>query len=468
MIKNLFPPSEEDALRLAGYKKFDILFRGRHQDYFKRLQDELKDKTVAVYITCNFAGLVSKVCADLLFGEGISFKAEDETTQKWLDEFVKKNDLLTILYESALGNSARGDALLRVRWDYRNAGAKAQETILEAANPALFFPEAETDNRRNYKVIDLAYRVPLEEKQDYLRIERHVPGRIENLLYRMDTTADKMQYPVHPVNLIQKFYPDIEPEIDTGLDVIPIFHIPNFRYAEEPWGISDYLDIESLIDELNNRISRISAVLDKHERPKIILPDGVLDAQGQVKAKDLEVIEVADKERSIEPKYLVWDAQLEASFREIDTLLEMLFLFSEISPSIFGKDKAGQVESGKALKLRMLRTLAKINRKKLYFDYAIKQALECAMQMENNQAGLGLKVQKPQIIWQDGLPENIDEVIDQEVKKVTAGIGSKLSAIKIINHLVDDSQAQEELARIEQDQVKAKDVYNFGNITEGH
>jgi Mn-containing catalase len=73
-----------------------------------------------------------------------------------------------------------------------------------------------------------------------------------------------------------------------------------------------------------------------------------------------------------EPKYLTWDGKLEAAEKQLDRLIEMLFYVSETSPACFGLDKNATTESGAALKKRLLRTLAKVNRKKLYSDPAIK------------------------------------------------------------------------------------------------
>ena len=57
-----------------------------------------------------------------------------------------------------------------------------------------------------------------------------------------------------------------------------------------------------------------------------------------------------------------------------------LFLFSETSPSAYGLDKGGVAESGRALKFRLLRTIAKKHRKQLYYDDGLKELLTTAQE----------------------------------------------------------------------------------------
>jgi hypothetical protein len=65
------PDDEQTKTRLENYYRARLLFKGNHQDVFERIQRWLEreqDKAIT-YVVCNFAGLLSKVSADMLFGE---------------------------------------------------------------------------------------------------------------------------------------------------------------------------------------------------------------------------------------------------------------------------------------------------------------------------------------------------------------------------------------------------------------
>jgi len=55
------------------------------------------------------------------------------------------------------------------------------------------------------------------------------------------------------------------------------------------------------------------------------------------------------------PEYIVWNANLDSAMKEIDKMVEFLFMFSETSPDALGLGKGGQAESGRALKMKLLR-----------------------------------------------------------------------------------------------------------------
>ena len=93
-----------------------------------------------------------------------------------------------------------------------------------------------------------------------------------------------------------------------------------------------------------------------------------------------------------------------------------------------------------------MRTIAKVNRKKLYYDKNIKEALYVAQLLSKSWgAKAGGKVFKgkpevPGLVWQDGLPNDEVELIDNEVKKVDAGLTSQKASIMKI-HNVDEENA---------------------------
>jgi hypothetical protein len=449
-----WPPAEHEE-RLAGYKKFRQLFMGEHQHVFPRIDTWLNremDKTL-IYVVCNYAGLVSKICADLLFGEPARFTAGEEGSaeQEALDGIVNNNHLHIKNYEMALSASWRGDTVLKARFGKRRGWDSEAEPIVESVPADYFFPHLNGDNVQEMTGATLAW-VKEDNNKKYLRKEIHEPGLIRNELWLLDGDTVKEQVKLSTL----PGYEDMEDEQETGYEGLLVEHVPNWRLDDMFWGISDYYDLESMFDALNNRVSKIDAILDKHSDPKLILPPGSMEYDERtgryyIEKDAIQVMEIDSTAETRDlPRYLVWDAQLEAAFRQIDKLLDLLMMMSEVSPAAFGLDKQGVADSGRALKFRLIRTLAKVNRKQLYFDQALKNILYAAQVLDVTQGRGGYEPTEPHIEWADGLPDDPAEQADIEATRMTSGTTSLESAVVRLDGLEGEA-LQEELERIRGD-----------------
>ena len=115
-----YPPAAHEP-RIKDYGRFEGLFLAQHQTIFKV-------KTggpfqMSRYIVANFAGILSTLSADMLFGEPPDYLVTDEANTGAADaveRLVGQNGLRVLSYEAALASSFRGDAVLKVRWGIRN------------------------------------------------------------------------------------------------------------------------------------------------------------------------------------------------------------------------------------------------------------------------------------------------------------------------------------------------------------
>jgi hypothetical protein len=459
-----YPPKGHQE-RIAAYQRYERLFLGQHKLVFAVVPQPYQMKR---YIVANFAGLISRLSADLLFGEqpdflSASLKAglatqEGEKAQEALAQVVSRNNLHAVNYESALSNSFRGDAVYKVRWGKRTPQAEQPEAIIEEVPASIYFPELDDDDVRKVIRVTLAWvkRDPKDTKRAYLRAEVHEPGVIRHQLFDLGsvstlsvagsqvgtvTIGGKALQQI-PLNTLEA-YQELPEEEQTGLDHIPIFHVPNFRYGSRFWGISDYEGLESLFESLNNRVSQIDEVLDKHVAPKIVVPPGFVDEDGKIRFDRMETIELGPGDQP--PSYITWDAHLTAAFTQFEKLLDLLFMLSETAPSAFGLDKFGVAESGRALRLRLLRTLAKINRKRLYYDTALKAALHTAQILDVTHGSGEYEPAEPTIQWADGLPEDMVEMVEIESQRLAAGNTSVESSVR---RLDGPDAVEAEIARI--------------------
>lgn len=432
-----FPPKDSKA-RIDQYNFNQKLLLGEHFDAFSiKINTEKFNKEYGKlrYIVANFAGLVSKIVSDMLFSEPPKITVENGD-QEFLDALIEDNKLNTQNYESAISNSALGDALYKIRVGKRRSTDEDMSLIIEDTTPKIYFPILDQDNsRQEPEIEELMWKIKI-NGQDYLRKETHRPGEIENELFLMKDEEISEKVPLT--------FLDNPPEelVKTGTDFNWVFHVPNWRIGSKYFGYSDYKDITTLIYGLNNRISKIDNILDKHSDPILALPEGILDEEGKIKRGSLTMFEKPEG-TDAKPEYVVWNASLESAFKEIEKLVELLFMVSEISPDALGMGQGVQ-DSGRALKLKLLRTIAKVRRKRTYYDIVLKDLLYSAQVIAKEH---GIKVQgkelsgepvRPDIEWQDGLPVDEREQVEIEEMRISTGLSTTADAIQRIDGVEEE------------------------------
>ncbi len=438
-------PNKDDKLRLESYKHYDQLYFGDHYSAFA-IKTRQKNKygfadqyAKLRYVVANFPGLISRVIADMLFGEPLVVDVKDANTQAWVDGLIDDTHLLAQLYESSLANSRRGDSIFKIRGT--DLGTSNAKIHVEEVTPAYYFPSISSASARGQVDQELlAWTWTSEDgKTTYLQEEIHEPGKITTKLFEYDPNSEKVvqQYTDQEMKKLIAVDPIFETNIKHNL----IFHVPNVRDGSQYFGTSDYKDLETLFYALNNRITKVDNILDKHSDPILAVPPGVLDENGSVNKSSLGMFEVRNDNPGFnKPEYIVWNANLESAFQEVEKMVDFLFMFSEVSPATMGMDKTGQAESGRALKFKLLRTIAKRNRKKIYYDIMIKEMLETAQEFGQAwnikiDGKTVTTVQKPDIKWGDGVIPDYTEEIDNEIKRLDAGLSSKADAISRIDNL---------------------------------
>ncbi len=228
----------------------------------------------------------------------------------------------------------------------------------------------------------------------------------------------------------------------------------NILTTDRVTGLDDYSDLDSIIQEIEVRVAQISRILDKHADPNMYGPDTALEqdpATGQWEYRGGgKYFPVGQGEQP--PGYVTWDGQLEAAFKQIDLLMEQLYILSETSAAAFGQLKAGLAESGTALRRLMMAPLAKVNRIRMRFDPALKEVLWLASLLEKAQGMSGAVVLEDiHVDWKDGLPDDEQEVTQNEVQRYTAGLTSLESALRRLYGLEGEA-LQEEIDRIKAEQ----------------
>ena len=229
------------------------------------------------------------------------------------------------------------------------------------------------------------------------------------------------------------------------------------------YGIDDYSDLDSIISELEVRISQISKILDKHAEPSVQGPSSALVRNPHTGEWQLKMGNYFPRDTVEDPpvEYITWDAQLEANFKIIEKLINILSVVSEMGSAIFDNEaKAGQIASGTALRRMMISPLAKTNRVRMRFDAGIKKAIKLCSQLGGDGI-IDLSKEKINIFWNDGLPGDPKE--EAEVMAIRTGNKSTISQYSAIQRLdgLSDEDTAKEIEAIKQDEVNNNPLSNM-------
>jgi hypothetical protein len=444
-------PPDADTVRLQNYQLTQQLFESNHAAAFKersaKVPPHLKSKN---YIGLDYPKLISVTFADLLYGAAPIFSLPSQ--QSRIDNLVLTNNLPILLYESELSASFRGDAVYKLCLERRNAGGPL-EVLIEEVPAYSYFVEIDPDNGRRVLSQALAWERTVgdgEYTKRYLRVERHLPGKIQNELYEIKGLT-KVSARV-PLSVL---YGDQAPPDEelTRVNVPLLFHVPNERHGSVYWGESDYTkSLIDLFDEANNRVTTISDILDKHSDPKLVTSPGTVDRFGRIRSSELQVIEATPEDTVAgTPRYLTWDAQLQSAFGELESIEKKIFKFAHISKALFPDDNVGHIDSGRAMAMLFADMLTRVRRKQSYREPVIKALLYTAMQLEAAWLGQPKPDGYCEVIWRNGLPKDDLELTNVAVAAVGAKIMSRYSAIRYTRQ-VGDEEARAELERIDLEQ----------------
>ena len=410
-----------------------MIYEGEHFDAFSIKTDGEFAKAYKKlrYIVANFGGLMSKVMADMLFGEPLTIDYKNKTNQDYVASLMHENSLINQLYESAILNSRRGDDLFKIRIGKRNPLDRfgKPEVILEQVSAMNYFPQFDRMAARNVATQDIIATTFADGNDTILHKETHQPGEIYHEFYKYNPQTQTI---ITQISASQYGFNDVE---QTKVKRSLVFHIPNYRDGNY-FGPSDYKDLVTLFFALNNRLTKTDNILDKHSDPILAVPPGVIDEEGKVRKEHLGMFEVDNENPGFnKPEYIVWNANLESAFTQIDKLVDLLFMMSEIAPATMGADKNGQAESGRALKFKLLSTIRKRNRKIAYYDQAIKEMLSTAQQVALAHSVPTIEGKRPAddevptLKWSDGIINDQVEMVEIADKRISAGISSRADEI---------------------------------------
>lgn len=484
-----WPPTAADAERLSRYDNYMRLFLGWHEEVFEpyRRPDD------GPYLTTNILGSISRLSVHRLFGELAKARVKGrfefgdsaseltpptpapdaggrreralDRQQQLLDFLCQSNSWQQLCYQGALGGSYRGDTVFKARYD-----AQKDSVAVEEVPPSLFFPYLADDQQEEVVAASLAWVIDPSSRSSgetgddgtlrvrWLREEYHTPGHIENRLWKLVAVPGESRYLRRPVDLSAlEATADLPEVVETGVDAIPIVHIPNRKVAETGiWGQSDYGDLLSLQEALNRRKTQTGNILDKHADPLLAIDESFLDESGRLPMDRVRAVPLVQDEPP--PQYVTWDGKLADSRAEADDLVHKILLVAGISPESFGFGSGGGPESGRAIRLRQMLTTSTVAGKRLLWGPGLQKLLSIATKMfavhvrNKRRHGLGrvrpLDPDEIGIEFGEGVPRDTAAVIEDEVALQKAGLASKRASLRRLFPGWSEADVEAEVERL--------------------
>lgn len=433
-----FPPLVE-VPRLERYKQNAKLFDGDHfaDPAFRTRSDNGPgvDGAVNMYLMCvqrisqvvgnfddiisfptllNYQRLMSLKMADLVCGEYPTITGVTPKENAAIRDVRDMSDFDAKLFSTVLDVSRFGDAVWRIYKDYDG------RMNFTCWTPMQWFPIVRQDGTNSVSHHCLAW---IENKSTdpmnpdlYLNVQIHGTdksswGYYEQRVFHINSTGSIMDQVSSS-------------KVPTGLQCCAVRHIRAFSTTTSVYGYDDYMPIDSILAEIMVRVGQISAILDKHADPNITGPVSMLSVDeetGEYRLKTGKFYAVSPGEE--QPSYMTWDGQLSSAFKQLEFLINQLYILSEMGAALLGSSDGGsQAISGTAMRFKMVNPLAKARRIANSLTLPVRQlysALSQSAEVEEadfeegtEELVLPIPYRRISVFWADGLPDDPRENIE--------------------------------------------------------
>ncbi len=414
-------PPECDKKRLKLYQQNNYLFDGDHAKVYTGLLKLFHSSAAEwqkIVLVLNWHRRLSTLWPDLLIGERPNIQV-DESDQANFNQLLTDSSFWPEVYKTLIDMSRFGVGIVKGYID--NQGYPK----VQAIPPSCWFPIQDESGQviEHMLAWTLTMAEPGQKPVIYLHIEIHRVGEVETRVYQIKD--GKIATDAYDAEIFE-----------TGVDDFLVVPFLNLTTTTNQWGCDDYTPLDPIIKRLETRLTRIGRVLDAHSEPSLAVPEDAITRNPQTGEPSfdtsLKVFPIGEGQKP--PEYVVWEGQMEASFREVDFLMGQLYAISETCPQAFGQNVSGTAESGTSLRLRLMAPLKRVERLRINLDPAVKQLSWVISQL----AGIVIDPKAIAITWLDGLPQDDFQQSQIEGMNVQNGITSKKAAAKRLYGLTDE------------------------------
>lgn len=419
----MFPPEREQS-RITRYMQNARLFDGDHfADPRFRTHDAITCDGVSLYQRCadrisqiignfddivsfptllNYQRLMSLKMADLVCGEYPTISGATKDENETIRELRDRTDFDAKMYSSVLDISRYGDAIWRL---YKDQDGNLNFTCWD---PAQWYPIVAQDGTNSIVYHCLCWRenrsTDLSQPDWYLHVQIHACtpagyGQYEQREYKM---ADNGQIILDLLS---------SATVQTGLDRCAVQHLRAFATTNSVYGYDDYMPLDSILAEIMARVGQISGILDKHADPNITGPVSMLTLDpksGEYHLNTGKFYAVSPGEE--QPRYMTWDGQLTSAFKQLEFLINQLYILSEMGAALLGgQDGSGQAISGTAMRFKMVNPLAKARRISNALTRPVRQLFSSLSSFNGDTQ---IPYSNISVFWSDGLPDDPRENVE--------------------------------------------------------
>lgn len=444
--KSYLTPLEQT--RLSAYDKNRLLFKTQF-DKMKWSnpgdpQREIDEKWINTVIRA--PKFISTIAADFLFNEVPVIKTNSDAGDKVLASQVYTRTFQARLFPGALVQSYVGGVVIVLTVPV------PKKPVLTLIDPKHYFPEIDPTTGQA-SAVELRYIVPViyqDKPREVVYIERYtykerggvlaaffgekVTVVLETKIFLLTQNTETVDQELNLKTFDR--YKGVQPKKELkDMSRIPVYYVPNVQEDLGHFGTSDYKGLEPLFHALNRRAKTNEHALEVHGSPKLAVPEqhGLFDEHGRKIKKSFDYYVVPSAIAGVggspfTPKYIQQILSTEDNLATMKYYFETILTLSDSAPVLFSTLGEGQnVPSGKALKIQLLRTLTMARRKSVLWGVGLWNAIEDALKIINSGHSL------ESIQFQDGLPQDIFDIIQQEIDKLEAGIQTQVEAIETVD-----------------------------------
>lgn len=439
---NSWPPPElkERWDRMKAHR------RRYKNDHAEMLQNTpLFNQTQArseVFTPVPLARDMSRLSAQLLFSEEPRFTGEKKEKER--TELIRRNMLALHLLEAGEKVSHEGYGCLRV---FRDDASLKDMPIIEYVSGDQFIPDLRHGRFLVGGTVIIERAIGGVSNDVYRLLETHEAGKVHRALFFGTSLTLGREV---AMNALREFE-GLKTEEDTIRD-----HSTLVLWQNVPGGHSDLDALDGLLEAVNESASYGREKVRKSV-PIVFADPSLADSSGKYDTSGVlfnrkgghENVatplgdEAKNLTETVQPG-LEADSHIAMAEHFVNLTLEM----AGYSRATWGRDQGGSADSGKALKIRMIRTLMTRAGKDRMATSAIARAIAVALAW---QSGGNPDDLEPEIILGDGLP--LDEVEQAQTLSFLAQSES-ISIERRVRELMPtapEEDIQAEIERIEKD-----------------
>ena len=435
-----WPPAPE-VDRITEYKTNLSILEGDHLKVFEKIQTfldaEPTDKKLPVFV--DTAETSAKTSVDLVIKRPPKiFVAGGETAKaEACYRLINTSKLARVIAKVAEDMTPCGVGVFKVR-------ARDSRPIIQAVPPEHWFPVSPRGDPQAITAHVIAWT--LEEAGEvegqplkYLFSEIYslndaglcvVEHRLNSLKSEGgDTIGDRLELATFPEF---SALPDVTETGVEGFLVVPVFNRPSSRH---PYGRPALNKVtRQNLEDLEMLLSLQHNTLWQFNKPDVNAPQSAFTFDEYRKMhvfRSGEAHMVRKDEAPVSP--VVWDIQSGAWEAMITRLLDQIYESLELSPQLVSNTReGGQAESGRALRFRLIPTLAKVDRIRAALDGGgyedgIPLVLSLASQLEAHlpepvEGAAPFEAWEVSVEWADSLPKDQDAVVERACKLKQNGL----------------------------------------------